>query len=168
MIDDTEIWKSVPSKPEIMASSYGRILLPEREAQMPNGGVRKYKPTPTYGYAAKSSKTARHEYMALSTKHFGNLKIHRLVCEAFHGPAASSKMVVIHLDENAKNNKPENLKWGTQKENLNMPGFVAYCKTRTGENSPRKKNKGKQMLPRTCTDGSPYLSRSEASTLTNK
>lgn len=143
MTDDIEIWKPVPSKPGIMASSYGRIVLPESEAMMPNGGIRKYKPKPTFGYAVKANKTARHEYMGLLNRKFGNLKIHRLVCEAFHGPANLPKMVVIHLDENAKNNRPENLKWGTQKENLNMPKFIAYCKSRTGENSPRKKNQGK-------------------------
>lgn len=161
MTDDIEIWKPVLSKPGIMASSYGRIVLPESEITMPNGGIRKYKPKPTYGCATKASKTARHEYMGISTKRFGNLKIHRLVCEAFHGPAASPKMVVIHLDENAKNNKPENLKWGTQKENLNMPKFIAYCKTRVGENSPVIKSRltRESRWPLTCKVGSPYLSR---------
>lgn len=43
--------------------------------------------------------------------------------------------VVIHLDENAHNNRPENLKWGTQKENLNMPKYIADLKSRVGEHS---------------------------------
>ena len=64
------------------------------------------------------------------------MKIHRLVCEAFHGPAPSKRSVVLHLDENALNNNPENLRWGTQKENLNMPKFIEYCKSRIGANSP--------------------------------
>ncbi len=80
------------------------------------------------------------------SKVFGNMKIHRLVCEAFHGPAPFDRAVVIHLDENALNNKPENLRWGTQKENLNMPGFIAYCKSRTGEKSPVLKSKNKKRL----------------------
>lgn len=42
----------------------------------------------------------------------------------------------MHLDDNPANNKPENLKWGTQKENMNAPAFISYCKSRTGENSP--------------------------------
>lgn len=74
--------------------------------------------------------------MGLSNKKFGTMKVHRLVCEAFHGPAPFERAVVLHLDENALNNRPENLQWGTQKENLNMPKFVEYCKSRTGENSP--------------------------------
>jgi hypothetical protein len=133
---EQEIWKSIPSQPGMMASSYGRILLPERIAKMPHGGWRTYTPVPTYGHKRKASKTARHEYYGICQKERGNMKVHRLICEAFHGPAPFPKAVVIHLDENALNNRPENLKWGTQKENLNMPKFIAYCKSRTGENSP--------------------------------
>jgi len=134
-----EIWEPVPSKPGIMASSWGRILLPVREYSMPNGGVSKTNPKPTYGCKTKASKTARHEHMGVSNRYFGNMKVHRLVCEAFHGKPPFKKAVVIHLDEDATNNRPENLKWGTQKENLNMPGFIEYCKSRTGDNNPRVK-----------------------------
>lgn len=63
-------------------------------------------------------------------------KVARLICEAFNGPPAEDKNVCMHIDENSRNNKPENLAWGTQKENLNAPGFVDYCKGRVGENSP--------------------------------
>jgi hypothetical protein len=141
---DVEKWLPVPSKPGILASSWGRILLPPRKAKMPHGGERDYTPKPTYGYETKASKSARHTYYGLYGKFFGNLKVHRLVCEAFHGEAPFDRAVVIHLDENALNNKPENLKWGTQKENLNMPGFIAYCKARIGEDSPFTKGKRKK------------------------
>ena len=60
---------------------------------------------------------------------FGNIKIHQAVCEAFHGPKPFPEAVVIHLDEDGHNNRPENLKWGTQKENLNMPKFKAWQRT---------------------------------------
>jgi hypothetical protein len=81
--------------------------------------------------------------MGMVSIKFGSMKVHRLVCEAFHGPPPFEKAVVIHIDENALNNRPENLRWGTQKENMNMPGFVAYCKSRTGDNSPTKKHKAR-------------------------
>jgi hypothetical protein len=45
------------------------------------------------------------------------LSIHRLVLETFVGPR-SFGMECRHLDGNPKNNKLENLKWGTPKENL--------------------------------------------------
>lgn len=143
MNTDIETWLPVPSKPGLMASSWGRVILPVREYAMPNGGLRKTRPVPTYGTRTRASRAARHEYMGIMNRHLGNMKVHRLVCEAFHGPAPFAGAVVIHLDEDATNNRPENLRWGTQKENLNMPGFIAYCKARTGENSPVRKGKMK-------------------------
>lgn len=143
---EKEIWKPVPSFEGVEASSWGRICLPQRTGKMPNGAIRTYTPKPTYGCKTKASKTARHFYMAIYSKYFGNIKIHRAVCEAFHGSPPFPKAVVIHLDEDATNNRPENIKWGTQKENLNMPKFIEYCKSRTGENNPflkGRKNKGR-------------------------
>jgi hypothetical protein len=138
-----EIWKPVHSKPGIYASNLGRIKLPERVAKMPNGGIRIYAPKPTFGTKAKASKNALHSYMNISNRFFGNIKVHRMVCEAFHGPAPIDRPIVIHLNENGTDNRAENLRWGTQKENLNMPGFVAYCRSRTGKNSPVVKGRKK-------------------------
>jgi hypothetical protein len=42
----------------------------------------------------------------------------------------------MHLDENAANNRADNLAWGTQRENLNAPGFLEYCRGRTGDRHP--------------------------------
>jgi len=141
-----EIWKPVPSKPGITVSSLGRVLFPERQAQMPHGGWRTYKTKPVFGTKTRAAKGARHFYMGVYNKFYGNLKVHRLVCEAFHGPPPFERAVVIHLDEDATNNKPDNLKWGTQKENLNMPGFIAYCKSRTGDQSPYVKGRRKKEV----------------------
>ena len=136
-----EEWRPSISYPGVMASSFGRILLPAREAQMPAGNIRLYTPKPTYGVVTKASKTAKHSYRAIYNQFYGNIKIHKAICEAFHGPKPFEKAVVIHIDENAHNNVPSNLRWGTQKENLNAPGFIAYCQGRTGENSPILKGK---------------------------
>jgi len=43
-------------------------------------------------------------------------RVHRLVAESFHGVAKG--MEVRHLDGNMHNNAPENLAWGTRKENM--------------------------------------------------
>ena len=43
--------------------------------------------------------------------------VHRLVCLAFHGPAPMADSVVCHNDGNPENNRPENLRWGTVKDN---------------------------------------------------
>ena len=71
-------------------------------------------------------------------------KIARIVCEAFHGKPTKSNPICMHIDENAANNRADNLQWGTQKENLNAPGFIKYCKGRTGKNNPMIKGKNKQ------------------------
>ena len=138
-----EIWKPVPSCPGMMASSLGYIKLPEKVGVMPNGGTRLYLTKPVLGVKLRSSKTARHEYYGVRTRDFGQKKVHRLVCEAFYGPEPFLGAVVIHLDENALNNRPENLRWGTQKENLSAEGFKEYCRGRTGDNSPWAKHKRK-------------------------
>ena len=130
-----EIWKPVPSEPGVLASSEGRILLPPRCAPIPNGGFRHYIPEPRIGQICKANKTAKHEFRLIMVRDADKAakqrprKVHQLVCEAFHGPKPFPRAVVIHLDEDALNNRPENLKWGTQKENLNMPKFKAWQKS---------------------------------------
>lgn len=135
-----EKWREVPSLPGVRASSLGRILLPHSFAKMPNGGHRGYATRPTEGSVTSASKNAAHLYRCVYSRKFGNIKIHRAVCEAFHGPPPFEGAVVIHINEDALDNRPENLKWGTQKENLNMPKIKEYHKSRTGENSPRRKH----------------------------
>lgn len=143
-MSDQEKWRPVPSCPGMFASSLGRIRLPESTSQMPNGGIRVYRTKPTLGVKRRASKTARQQYYGVSTRLWGNKKVHRLVCEAFHGPPPFDRAVVIHLDENALNNKAENLKWGTQKENLNAPGFIEYCRGRVGDDNPYVKGRKKR------------------------
>lgn len=125
-----EMWKPVPSKPGVLASSMGRILLPPRHTPMANGGYRLYEPKPVVGVLRKALKNAAHTYYGIWTSEFGNLKCHQLVCEAFHGAKPFDAAVVIHRDECGTNNVPDNLRWGTQKENLNSPKFLAYCSSR--------------------------------------
>lgn len=101
---------------------------------LPRGGVRCYGGEPVLG----QWDGARY----ILTFKGKTYKVHRLVCEAFHG-AAKPGQVCMHLDENSRNNKPNNLQWGTQKENMNAPGFIAYCESRTGDNNPYRKGKAK-------------------------
>lgn len=123
------VWKPVPSYPGMLASSEGEILLPPSHSPLSNGGYRLYTPKPVRGVVSRASSEASHQYLGYWTRAYGNVKVHRAVCEAFHGPSPFDGAVVIHKDENALNNRPENLKWGTQKENLNAPGFRAYCRS---------------------------------------
>lgn len=127
-----EVWKPVPSEEGVLASSEGRILLPPRYAPLAQGGYRAYYPKPRLGQVSRAHSTASHEFLIIMVRDATKVakqrprKVHQLVCEAFHGPKPFPEAVVIHLDEDALNNRPENLKWGTQKENLNMPKFKAW------------------------------------------
>ncbi len=52
-------------------------------------------------------------YMNISSE-----TVHRIVATAFHGQPPTIKHVVDHIDTNKRNNRPENLRWLTQIENL--------------------------------------------------
>lgn len=127
-----ELWRAVPSYPGVLASSFGRIMV----APYTKRG-RQYGGQPTSG----QWDGARYIY---ARRGYKTLKVARLVCEAFHGAPLAEETVCMHLNENSRDNRQENLSWGTQKENLNAPGFLEYCHSRVGENSTRAKSLGKQ------------------------
>jgi hypothetical protein len=99
------------------------------EAAMPHGGMRQYGGEAHFGVWSKQD--AR--FIVVYKGH--TYKVARLVCEAFHGAPPASGAVVMHLDENAANNRASNLAWGTQKENLNAPGFLQYKRERKKQGS---------------------------------
>lgn len=101
--------------------------------QLPNGGTREYRSKPTYGVIQKLS--ANYTRRAYTYSGIGTLRVHRIVCLAFHGEPPVPNMDVMHLDEDSHNNTPENLSWGTRKENLNAPGYIAQCRARRGDKS---------------------------------
>lgn len=118
-----EVWKVVPSKPQFLASSEGRIMVAPYFAEMPRGGKRQYGGEPHFGVWNKLDGR-------FVVYHKGRTyKVHQLVCEAFNGAKPFEKAVVMHLDENAANNRPSNLAWGTQAENLNAPLHTGYKAT---------------------------------------
>ena len=133
-----EIWRAVPSQPRLLVSSEGRVMTAPYFGTMPHGGQRPYGGQPYFGVWNKQDGRFIIVYKGKT------YKIARLVCEAFNGQQPCDKPVCMHLDENAANNRTSNLKWGTQKENLNAPGFIEYCKSRTGENSPTAKHQRKK------------------------
>jgi hypothetical protein len=131
-----EIWRAIPSQPGLLASSLGRLMMSpyfSEKGCMP----RQYGGTPTKGQWDGS----RYIY---SRKGYKTQKVARLICEAFHGKPPFERAVCMHKDENSRNNNPVNLMWGTQKENLNAPGFLEYCRGRTGANNPHIKGKMKE------------------------
>lgn len=124
----TEEWRDSPSLPEYQVSSLGRVMRKPYLAEMPKGGTRQYGGQPHYGV---DSGEGRMTFVFRGKTY----KVHRLICEAFNGPPPEGT-VCMHLDSDYKNNLPANLAWGTQKENLNHPVFLEYCRNRLGENNP--------------------------------
>ena len=130
-----ETWRCVPSVPGLLASSEGRIMSVPVTGKTPKSERKQYGGIPNEG-----SWDGERFIRVYQGKTY---KVARLVCEAFNGPPPPNKNVCMHLDENSRNNKPSNLAWGTQKENLNAPGFLEYCRGRIGENSPIIKGRNK-------------------------
>lgn len=112
-MNETEIWKLVPSTPGIEASSRGRInaldylACDENGERYVNGGVcNQYDNGRGY----------------LTVKIFYNGKwrtksAHRLVCEAFI-PNPNKLPEVNHKDNNPSNNMPSNLEWCSHQYNI--------------------------------------------------
>lgn len=138
MSDKEERWRAVPSFDRVMVSSLGRVMVIPYFKEASKGGKTPLGGKPIYGQWDGT----RYIY-TLKRKSY---KVARLVCEAFHGSPPFPGAVCIHIDENSRNNTPENLKWGTQKENLNAPGFLKYCRSRTGDRNPMIKGRALRAM----------------------
>jgi hypothetical protein len=122
-----EIWKPVPSFPGWEASSLGRVRHVPRWSEA-RGRF--------YGGKAQTGTKSRSK---LTVQKFGHsYPVHRMVCEAFNGPAPADKPNCLHSDECFWNNRPENLRWGTQSENMREPKLRASW-TREKEAAARRK-----------------------------
>lgn len=83
---------------------------------------------PTFGIPVTANKNPQFVRMQITFRR----KVYRparLVCEAFHGPPPPGKPNALHRDENPRNNRPENLFWGSQRENYSHPKISAYVRS---------------------------------------
>lgn len=113
---EREEWRPVPSKPGILASSLGRVHRVSDAGLAPQGARSK----PTYGTLVRQRVGQNGEYVkrVAQWRGYGLLLVSRLVAEAFHGPAPFEGAVVMHLNDDSLDNRPGNLKWASQWENL--------------------------------------------------
>jgi len=100
----SEIWKGIPSWPLYEASNQGNIRRAARGRYYRTIGKVKIQSCNSTGYK-RVSFDSKHEL------------VHRLVCEAFHGSAPTTKYHAAHRDGNRKNNCEGNLRWLTKIEN---------------------------------------------------
>jgi hypothetical protein len=112
-----EIWKPLLKFSHIEASSLGRVRrIAVVGTIMTVVGVRQ-RVEPARVYAQDITKTGYVRFafnLNGTTKH---VSVHRAVCEAFHGPAPTDKSCACHIDGDRLNNRPENLRWGSYKDN---------------------------------------------------
>lgn len=97
--------RPVPSAIEHFATEDGRILSCARA-----GVLRERRPHPNHG-----------DYLMVVIERGGRAigrAVHGLVLEAFYGPKPSPLHEARHLDGNRRNNRPDNLAWGTHRENI--------------------------------------------------
>ena len=99
--DAVEEWRKVVGFEKYSVSSFGRILL--QTGKITFGSTR------TKGYLGVT-------LLDTEQKRHGKL-VHRLVAEAFLGPAPTPNHYIDHFDDDEKNNKLSNLSWMTAAEN---------------------------------------------------
>lgn len=100
-----ELWKDIPSAPGYKASNLGRIIRTFDSRTNGSGGV--LNPSMSKGYMVVTV------YSPAGRK---RRYVHQLVCEAWNGPSDGATEC-RHLDGSRSNNVPENLAWGSRKEN---------------------------------------------------
>lgn len=132
-----EYWRVCSRLPDYIISSEGRVMHIPRQVKMHRGGLEWVGGLITTGV---KNPDGRIQLQYRGKTH----KLHQLVCETFHGPKPFPGAVVMHLNDDPSDNRAANLKWGTQKENLNTPRFLEYCRNRTGENNPVLKGRAKK------------------------
>jgi hypothetical protein len=90
-------------------SSYGRVWSVPRFVRGRHYGNKIIKlRTDTYGYRQFETKASGKSRQ---------IKVHRLVCEAFHGPAPAGRGLVAHRNGDPSDNRADNLYWATPQEN---------------------------------------------------
>lgn len=109
-----EIWRDVVGWEGIyQVSSLGRVRSFDKVVRCGYGKTRVYpgrvlRPAMVQGYPTVSLWNNGLSQMA---------RVHRLVCQAFHGPQPSPAYEVAHNDGNPANASSNNLRWATHTEN---------------------------------------------------
>lgn len=96
-------WFEIPGFSRYCANKEGHVL---------------NKKTKNFSIGGRSDRYLRVSAYKDGQSHAGLYYIHDLVCRAFHGLPEGKNIVVMHKDNNRSNNRPSNLQWGTQSENI--------------------------------------------------
>jgi hypothetical protein len=105
---DIEIWRTVADYPDYSVSNHGRVRRDTAAGGTYPGKLLKLKSTGRYLYVTFLDPDGRHRTQL----------IHRLVLAAFVGDPPTSMHQGAHWDGNTSNNRTDNLRWATPKENM--------------------------------------------------
>jgi hypothetical protein len=113
-MQQSETWLPIPGwENHYSASDFGRIRSEDRVVELPCGQTRSY-----VGRILRQGvdSEGRHSVVLKIAGRGGTHRVHRLVLETFVG-ACPPGMEACHWDDNASNNRLENLRWDTSLAN---------------------------------------------------
>lgn len=114
-----EEWKAVEGYPGYEVSNWGQV----RSYWRPGGygGMKRLMPYPVRVLkpSMRKNRGGGKSLGVVLTNEAGkkHLRVHRLVIQAFGPPQPPDKPLILHQDDNPRNNCIENLRWGNLTEN---------------------------------------------------
>lgn len=118
IITDSEEWRDVPGYEGFyQASSFGRVRRLRTTVRSKHG----------------STKTQAEKILSGKPNRVVRMGAHRAVCLAFHGAPPFAEAQVAHADGTRTNNRPDNLRWVSAKENAS--DRKGHGRDRIGESS---------------------------------
>lgn len=121
-----EEWRAIPGHEDYEASSKGRIRCARRRRYLKPGDV-------------IAQQVMKSGYLLVSIDGSARLA-HRMICAAFHGAAPVGRNEVAHGNGKRDDNRADNLRWATRREN------AADIKIHGTENPPRGEMQGRSRL----------------------
>ena len=125
----SEEWRVISDFPDYAVSSEGRVkrIVPDLKGRLSG---KMMNPSPdSDGYLQVS---------LFRDTQSNTRKVHALVCFAFHGPRPTLGHEVAHGDGSRQNNRAENVRWATPKQNAEDRD--AHGRTSRGDHHPAKIN----------------------------